>query len=105
MGASLYAWRTAAERAKIATVPRIHDLRHFAVSRLIEGGMTGALTREFIGHKTDAMTRRYTHVDNATMRRPASILGNVVGRLISGCVRNVSMSEAETEVAPSSAVH
>lgn len=74
------AWKRACKRAGVIP-PRIHDLRHFAVSRLGKAGISSSLTREFIGHKTDVMTRRYMHLNSDDLRPAAEILGTVVGNL------------------------
>ena len=41
---------------------RFHDLRHEAVSRLVEGGMSDQKVAAISGHKSMQMLRRYTHL-------------------------------------------
>lgn len=41
---------------------RFHDLRHEAVSRLVESGMSDQEVAAISGHKTMQMLRRYTHL-------------------------------------------
>ena len=39
-----------------------HDLRHAAVSRLVEGGLSDQEVASISGHKSMQMLRRYTHL-------------------------------------------
>lgn len=41
---------------------RFHDLRHEAVSRLVEGGLTDQEVSAISGHKSMQMLKRYTHL-------------------------------------------
>lgn len=41
---------------------RFHDLRHEAVSRLVEGGLSDQQVSAISGHKSMQMLRRYTHL-------------------------------------------
>lgn len=82
------AWIRAAVLAEL-NPPRIHDLRHFAVSQLGKAGLSASLTREFIGHRSDAMTRRYMHLDHHDLRGAAEILGSVVAQISARCVPGV----------------
>jgi integrase len=65
------AFATACHAAGIRNV-RFHDLRHEAVSRLFERGLTLPEVATISGHKTWAMLRRYTHLSAETL---ASKLG------------------------------
>ena len=55
------AWRQALNAAGIVDL-RFHDLRHEAVSRLIEAGMGDQEVAAISGHKSMQMLRRYTHL-------------------------------------------
>ncbi len=55
------AWRRALKRACIADL-RFHDLRHEAVSRLVEAGLGDQEVAAISGHKSMQMLRRYTHL-------------------------------------------
>jgi integrase len=55
------AWRTARKRAKLADF-RFHDLRHTAASYLAMAGVDLRAIQEILGHKTFAMTLRYSHL-------------------------------------------
>jgi len=41
---------------------RFHDLRHEAVSRLVEGGLSDQEVAGISGHKSMQMLKRYTHL-------------------------------------------
>ncbi len=55
------AWRRALKRAGITNL-RFHDLRHEAVSRLVEAGLGDQEVAAISGHKSMQMLRRYTHL-------------------------------------------
>ena len=55
------AWRRALKRAKINGL-RFHDLRHEAVSRMVEAGLGDQEVAAISGHKSMQMLRRYTHL-------------------------------------------
>ena len=55
------AWRQMLERARIKNL-RFHDLRHEAVSRLVEAGLSDQEVAAISGHKSMQMLRRYTHL-------------------------------------------
>ncbi|MBM4354672.1 MAG: hypothetical protein FJ109_12940 [Deltaproteobacteria bacterium] len=55
------AWQTARKRAKLADF-RFHDLRHTAASYLAMAGVDLRAIQEILGHKTFAMTLRYSHL-------------------------------------------
>ncbi|AOV17847.1 integrase [Acidihalobacter aeolianus] len=54
-------WRFALARAGIVGL-RFHDLRHEAVSRLVERGLSDQEVAAISGHKSMQMLRRYTHL-------------------------------------------
>ena len=54
-------WRRALKRAGITDL-RFHDLRHEAVSRLVEAGLGDQEVAAISGHKSMQMLRRYTHL-------------------------------------------
>jgi len=55
------AWRRALKRAGITGL-RFHDLRHEAVSRLVEAGLGDQEVAAISGHKSMQMLKRYTHL-------------------------------------------
>ncbi len=54
-------WRQALQRAGITGL-RFHDLRHEAVSRLVEAGLSDQEVAAISGHKSMQMLKRYTHL-------------------------------------------
>ncbi|MCG7896477.1 MAG: site-specific integrase [Candidatus Thiodiazotropha taylori] len=54
-------WSDALKRAGISDL-RFHDLRHEAVSRLVERGLSDQEVAAISGHKSMQMLRRYTHL-------------------------------------------
>jgi integrase len=55
------AWRQAVNAAGIVNL-RFHDLRHEAISRLIEAGLGDQEVAAISGHQSMQMLRRYTHL-------------------------------------------
>jgi integrase len=55
------AWEGARRRAGLDDL-RFHDLRHEAVSRLVEAGLSDQEVAAISGHKSMQMLRRYTHL-------------------------------------------
>jgi integrase len=55
------AWRRAIKRSGLKDF-RFHDLRHEAVSRLVEAGLGDQEVAAISGHKSMQMLRRYTHL-------------------------------------------
>lgn len=54
-------WSLIKKRLGLADL-RFHDLRHEAVSRLVEGGLSDQEVSAISGHKSMQMLRRYTHL-------------------------------------------
>ena len=54
-------WKRATQEAGIADL-RFHDLRHEAVSRLVELGLSDQEVAAISGHRSMQMLRRYTHL-------------------------------------------
>jgi integrase len=53
---------------------RFHDLRHTAATRLVEGGLSLAMTGNILGHSKPEMTYRYTNADASTAKHAARVL-------------------------------
>jgi integrase len=60
-------WYRALELAKLKGL-RFHDLRHTAASFLAKGGASSLEIGAVLGHKSPAMTKRYSHFTNAHLR-------------------------------------
>jgi len=65
------AW-TDAKKAAALTDFRFHDLRHEAVSRLVEAGLSDQEVAAISGHKSMQMLKRYTHLRAEDRKRPAN---------------------------------
>jgi integrase len=61
---------------RLAGVPRcrIHDLRHFAASRLIRRGVNLLVVRRVLGHSTPALTARYAAIRDDTLAQAMAML-------------------------------
>jgi integrase len=53
-----------------------HDLRHTFCSRLAQAGKGLKVIQEAAGHKTIAMSARYAHLDQTTLRNAMSVLNS-----------------------------
>ena len=60
-------WVRLVKRAGISDL-RFHDLRHEAISRLLEKGLTIPEAASVSGHKTASMLLRYAHPDPVKVR-------------------------------------
>ncbi len=54
---------------------RFHDLRHSAASALARAGVSERKMQEVLGHKTVAMTKRYSHLRPSDLRDAVAVLG------------------------------
>ena len=66
-------WDTAVEESGIQRIP--HDLRRTAVRNLEIAGVPRTAAMKMVGHKTEAIYRRYAIVDEAMMQSAAEKLG------------------------------
>jgi integrase len=55
-------FQSAAGRAGVEPIPRVHDLRHTAASFMARAGFTLLEAAQQLGHSTTVMTDRYSHV-------------------------------------------
>jgi integrase len=56
---------------------RFHDLRHTFASRLVMKGAHIRTIQELLGHKSLAMTQRYSHLANVTLSNAVEMLENL----------------------------
>ena len=54
-----------------------HCLRHTATSLLKNAGVSQAVAMEFIGHESEAISQRYTHIETETLRKAAEKLPDI----------------------------
>lgn len=55
-----------------------HALRHTATSLMKNAGVSPAIVEEFVGHESAAVSRVYTHIETAALRRAADALPDIV---------------------------
>ena len=70
------AFKRACEAAGINDF-RLHDLRHHFASWLAMSGQNQRTLMELLGHKTPAMTARYTHLSDRHLRTAVEVLDNL----------------------------
>lgn len=63
---------------------RIHDLRHSFASTAINAGATLYEVQALLGHSSPAMTMRYSHLTDGSLRRASNSVGEVVAQAVSG---------------------
>ena len=78
-----HAWQALRARAGIPDV-RLHDLRHTAGTFVSQTGANAFLVRDFLRHKTIAMTNRYANRDADPIRDLANSLGERVAAGLNG---------------------
>jgi len=71
------AWRTARKRAGLKDF-RFHDLRHTAASYLAMAGVDLRAIQEILGHKTPALTQRYSHLSPAYKAKAVCALDTAI---------------------------
>jgi len=71
------AWEATLRRAGIRNF-RWHDLRHTCASWMVQAGRPLQEVKDFLGHKTLAVTLRYAHLAPENLRRAASSLDGVL---------------------------
>ena len=68
------AWETALKEAEIESF-RFHDLRHTYASWAAQSGMDIRRLQRLLGHKTLAMTQRYSHLGPRDLREAVEMVG------------------------------
>jgi integrase len=80
----MLSWQRLVKAAKITDL-HFHDLRHEAISRLFEAGLTVPEVASISGHRTMSMLMRYAHANNSSVRAKLGISTEAVS---SGIIRN-----------------
>lgn len=63
----------------------LHGLRHVYASMLASSGQVDLYTlQRLLTHKSAAMTQRYAHLRDETLRRAADLAGDLIGQAMSG---------------------
>ena len=71
-------WPRIRAAAGIPKAFRFHDLRHTYASYLASSGEVQLYTlQRLLGHKTAAMTQRYAHLSDRTLRAGAEVLSSI----------------------------
>lgn len=105
------AWKKAIKRAGITNF-RFHDLRHTFASYCIMSGVDMKTVAELLGHKTMAMTERYSHLSDAHKQKAVERLSmnfafgkdaTKTPQMKSGAVDNLRLSDEKIKEAVSGA--
>lgn len=67
------AWLNACKRAGLTNL-RFHDLRHTFASQLVMAGKSEFAVQQLLGHRTLAMTRRYSHLSPGVLREAVNVM-------------------------------
>lgn len=70
----LQAFRRACKQAGVSESWRLHDLRHFFVTRLFDRGVGAHVVQALAGHEHLSTTQRYAHVGGANLRGAIALL-------------------------------
>ncbi len=66
------AWEALRERAGV--ICRLHDLRHTAATKMAEAGIAESTMKSILGHMSQAMVERYSHIRMAAKREAVECL-------------------------------
>jgi integrase len=77
-------WARALKDANLQDV-RFHDLRHTAASFLAKGGASLPVIGAVLGHKSPAMTKRYSHFANSHLRDVVAAMNERIFRTSEQC--------------------
>jgi len=74
----------------------LHGLRHTFASHLASSGQVDLFTlQKLLTHKTPAMTMRYAHLRDDTLRRASDLAGDLIGQAMNGHNLHVANTEKE----------
>jgi integrase len=80
---------------KTAELPKdfrpLHGLRHTYASMLASSGQVDLYTlQKLLTHKSAAMTQRYAHLRDDTLRRASDLAGDLIGQAMNGSTPRVT---------------
>ncbi|MHB1664796.1 MAG: tyrosine-type recombinase/integrase [bacterium] len=68
LGDFKHSFHTACRNAGLKDM-HIHDLRHVFASKMVMNGTSLYITGELLGHRTNQMTKRYSHLVPETLKK------------------------------------
>jgi integrase len=78
------AWAKACASADLSDA-HFHDLRHSFASHLVMSGASLFAVQDLLGHRTIAMTKRYSHLSPGIMQQAVKVMDHVLAPQGSGC--------------------
>ena len=87
------AWEATLRRARITNF-RWHDLRHTCASWMVQAGRPLQEVKDYLGHKTLAVTLRYAHLAPENLRKAAASLDNILPSSLSTRKAHESVTNA-----------
>jgi integrase len=83
---------------KVAGLPKdfraLHGLRHVYASMLASSGQVDLYTlQKLLTHKSTAMTQRYAHLRDETLKRASDLAGDLLGQVMNGGNRKIANME------------
>lgn len=81
---------------------RFHDLRHEAISRLVEAGLSDLEVASISGHKAMQMLKRYTHLRAQDLVKKLDRLGRSTGKSPTSRRRTPAVPSPTIEISPAS---
>jgi integrase len=92
-------WGQALKDAGIENL-RWHDLRHTFCSRLAQSGASLKVIQEAAGHKTIAMTARYAHMDQSSLRNALAVLNRAPEKSVQPANRRPDSRKGKSTLQP-----
>ena len=71
-------YMTAKMKAGLNKKTRLHDLRHSFASNMLSSGATLYEVQKLLGHKDAAMTQRYAHLADTTLRERSESMSKII---------------------------
>ena len=71
---------------------RVHDLRHTFASMLVNGGTSLYAVSKLLGHADPAITQRYAHLTQETLREESTRLGQFLLETLESAADSTSLT-------------